>query len=645
MIHNKKREPSADRLRLEPAMLSTTDAAARAALDRLLGDRRVLASLPDVVCAIARDYRLLYLNRTVSSQNAPELVGSNVLDHLPDPDRSRYRDAFELAWSTNEPQTIEVSSLSGAFWDIRLVPVTENGEVVLMLATSRDITDRRRAEEALSQSESRLRLALAAGGMGTWTWNADTNTIHCDDTLCAILGVSPEDAPTDAQSTLALIHPDDRVRASEQLRRLNENGNLKEWEYRVVRPDGEIRYLLGRGLAVHDHTGKLLGTRGIAVDLTERKRLEDQLRHAQKMDAIGQLTAGIAHNFNNVLGIILPNVALCEANADEQTRERLADIRHAAEHAADLVRQLMLFARRETLAQKAPTDLAQVAGRLIQMCRTTFGGRFTITFQAEPELPKVLANAGQIEQALLNICLNARDALLRGRPSRPTITVRVERIEPDRVRLSVTDNGPGMDEATRARVFEPFFTTKGMGRGTGLGLASVYAIVNEHGGKVTCTSALGEGATFTIDLPALPASSRVAPQGDTRAGECVLIIDDEAAARRVVRAVLEGAGYTVLEASDGDEGLAIYQRDAARIAAILLDRTMPRMSGEQVLDALHALGSSTSVILLSGDPGACAARTDIAAVLAKPANADEILDTLRDVLARSPRAETRSVPE
>jgi C4-dicarboxylate-specific signal transduction histidine kinase len=229
--------------------------------------------------------------------------------------------------------------------------------------------------------------------------------------------------------------------------------------------------------------------------VTERKELEASLAQAQRMQAVGRLTAGIAHNLNNALSVVLPNVAECRELAQGPLAERLADVEHASMRAAEMVRQLMLFARPQDNATRSSFDLVNVARRIVDMCRSTFDPKLHIEL-ATMELPAALGNAGQIEQVLLNMFLNARDALLESSRAAPSLRVEFGVPAPDRVQVILTDNGVGMTEAVRARMFEPFFTTKDVGRGTGLGLSSAYAIVTDHGVTIRCSTRLREGPLF-----------------------------------------------------------------------------------------------------------------------------------------------------
>jgi CheY-like chemotaxis protein len=373
--------------------------------------------------------------------------------------------------------------------------------------------------------------------------------------------------------------------------------------------------------------------------------MEEQLNQRQKMEAIGQLTAGIAHNFNNLLSVILPNVAMARNAQGEELTLCLEDIDHAARRAADMVQQLMLFARRGPGAkQRESIDLGATVARTVQICRTTFDRAIRIELAVQLDVPPVSADAGQIEQVLLNICINARDALEQGGTRDPYIRLEVERTAEGRARVRVFDNGPGMDEQTRKRVFEPFFTTKEVGRGTGLGLASAYAIVAEHHGQITCQSELGVNTLFEVELPASdkPIKLSVKPPLVSSAAisgnETVLLIDDEPLVRRAAAAMLAFGGYRVLEADGGAEGLDIFMRRGREISLVLLDRSMPGIPGEQVAQRLHELDPAIPIVLLSGQPGPAPAAAHATAVLSKPVDAQTLLTAIRDGIDRNRRA-------
>ncbi len=609
---------------------------------RLLSDPSLLAHLSDIVSILDRDLRFLYVSRVVGANTMADVLGVNVLDHIPAAYHERFLEAFEQARLSGVPLTIECPARDEYWWETRLVPVQDDRGVPLMFLTSSNITERKRREQELSERETRLRYAIEASGVGTWNWDRHSDQIAWDEGLCRIFGLDPSVAPKGYDAYLSYVHPEDRDRVDARVIQCLETGVYEDFEHRLVRPDGEVRHVLCRGMAVLDDLGKTAGIRGGIFDITDRKRLEEQLRQVQKMDAIGQLTAGIAHNFNNLLSIVLPNLELCRAQAPAAIHGPLADIEHAAKRAIEMVRQLMLFARQEVGAAKAAADLAAIAERSVSICRATFDRRISIELDTARALPSVLARAGEIEQVLLNICINARDALEEARSENPRIRVQVERGERDTVRVSVSDNGPGIDGAVRARLFEPFFTTKDVGRGTGLGLASAYAIVADHQGQITCASELGAGTTFMVELPvAREVRKAQMTRNDAparRGSETVLFIDDEPLVRRALRAIMEHHGFRVLEAEDGAEGLALVERPDLTVDVILLDRSMPRMSGEQFLARLRELPRRPPVVLLTGYPGAEAEMENVRAVLMKPPKSEALLATLRQVLDATARA-------
>jgi len=612
------------------------------AVRRLLGERVVLENIPDIVCIMDREHRILYLNRTVPWRRLEDTIGTSALDYIEEHARASYAAACERAWETGTGQFLEVTTLSGYWWETRLVPIKTEAGTRLLLGTSADVTQRKRSEAALRESETRLRHAIDATGMGTWTWDHRTDEFFWDDTLCNIFGVEADQVPSNYDAFLAFVHPEDREDVMATIARYVETGAYSDLRHRIVRPDGDVRHLLSKAMPLRDERGKVVAFRGGVFDITEQKRLEEQLRQVQKMDAIGQLTAGIAHNFNNLLSVILPNVTMGRARANDAVMGHFADIEHAANRAAEMIRQLMLFARPEGQDKKTPIDIVATSRRTLEICGTTFDRKISIDLEAADNVPAVAAHAGQIEQVLLNICLNARDAFAHAETESPRIQILIDRGSPGMVRIRVSDNGPGMDEVTRSRVFEPFFTTKAVGHGTGLGLASAYAMVMEHHGRIRCESRPGEGSTFELELPAIEAGAAPSLQKPVESFErgtgTVLIVDDEPLVRRAVRGILERGGYKVLESVDGIDGLETFTQKRESIDLVLLDQSMPGLSGDQVLLKLMELAPEVPVVLLSGLPGPAARLGHATAVLTKPADASTLLCAIRDGIALKKRA-------
>jgi len=604
-------------------------------LDAMLGSHQVLESVPNIISVKDREHRILYMNHVVPGYEVSDVVGTNALTHVAPEDRGRYQEVYERAWTTGDSQTLTFKTVGDQYLETTFVPLKQGSRVVFMLGSNIDITERRHAEAALRESERRLRHAARASGMGTWELRR--GQITWDDALCQIYGIRPEDAPRRIPEFLAMVHPEDREVVTRIVARHRETGVYDDFEHRLVRPNGEVRQVISRGTPIHDEEGYVIGFLGGVFDITARKRLEAQLNQAQKMEAVGQLTAGVAHNFNNALSVIIHNAALCRDGADAQTSEQLAEIEYAAQRAAEMVRQLMIFARSDSHARKAPMDLMRSVRRTIEMCRRTMDPRIVLDLTSAPDLPSIEGNAGQIEQVLLNVCLNARDALESARTPQPRIAVHVEPANPDEVRIRITDNGPGISEEIRARVFEPFFTTKDVGRGTGLGLAMAYSIIADHRGRIDCDTMPGQGASFEIVLPV----SSVEFLEDTDSGgvvrggsETVLLIDDDTSVRRALREILSRSGYSVIEAGDGESGVALFEREQLRVDLVVLDRSMPRLSGDGVLERIEALDTDIPVILLSGHPGSGGGGGRSAAVLSKPTDRLTLLRTVREVLDR-----------
>jgi signal transduction histidine kinase/ActR/RegA family two-component response regulator len=405
-------------------------------------------------------------------------------------------------------------------------------------------------------------------------------------------------------------------------------------------------------------------TSKLQEEIAERTRLEQQLLQAQKMEALGQLAGGIAHDFNNLLTVIMGNLSLARIQSGQDAK--IAALLQAAEQgthrASDLTRQLLAVGRRTFNLPKA-LDLHEVVTEVVQILKRTIDPRIVIETPAAEIVWLVYADSGQMFQALMNLCVNARDAMPDGgrlQISLENVTRKIqgngnlalEAAPGSFVRLIVSDTGIGMEPETCRRIFEPFFTTKEVGRGMGLGLAMVYGIVTQNKGIISVDSKPRLGSRFTIELPrhleddanqavsaALVAKETVAKTADG-GGETVLVVEDEDQIRKLARRVLEQLGYVVLEAEDGVRGLTVYQEEQPRIAAVILDLTMPKKSGLEVLATLRRLNPSVRVILSSGYSAAAQkldlAKLGVMAFLQKPYVPNDLARTLRNVLDQAP---------
>jgi PAS domain S-box-containing protein len=506
------------------------------------------------------------------------------------------------------------------------------------------IEETRLSLEALRQSEEKLRLATHAADIGLWSWDHAADRVEWSDVLCRIWGITPDDVPRDRTAYLSYVHPEDRERARDRIAR----GVVERWwadEYRIVRGDGTTRWVASyaKVLRVQDRDVAF----GAVFDVTERRERDERLRQAQKLEAVGQLTAGIAHNFNNMLMGILPNLELAERRASPEVVPLLRSATHAAHRAAELVRQLVTFAGRNRHQARTLEPLAALVERSVALCRTTFDQGIAITTRLTPEA-YVRVDAAQVQQGVLNVLINARDAVGDPEVRGPRVAVEVSVIGAgapelggragDFARVRVQDNGVGMDAATMQHLYEPFFTTKALGKGTGLGLATTHAIVAEHGGFVTCTSAPHEGTEvslyFANEKPPEEATAPVSRVPSARGTETVLIVDDEPAVRRAVAALLEDAGFRAIEAGSGEDALARLADPAvvARVQVVLLDVSMPGMPSHVVRAQLREIIPDARVVYFTGYAYDAADAAD--AVLQKPVTRDELLTVLRDVIDR-----------
>ena len=409
------------------------------------------------------------------------------------------------------------------------------------------------------------------------------------------------------------VHPEDRGRFTDFLTKVS--SEAAEEAYRIVRPDGSVRWIQDRAFLVCGPDGKPYRVAGIAEDVTAHQELEEQLRQAQKMEAVGRLAGGIAHDFNNLLTIIggYSQMLLDGTPAKDQRREQLESILSAANRASILTRQLLAFSRQQVL-QPRVVSVNHLLTNMEALLRPLIGEHITLETEFDPSVSCIKVDPHQIEQVLMNLAANARDAMPAGGRLRiQTSMAAASDIGPDnrprevgkRVRLRISDTGCGMDERTRERAFEPFFTTKGPGKGTGLGLSTVYGIVRQNQGEIHVSSTVGRGTVFDVYFPAVPESETEsdapAHRPRTRAAtETVLVAEDEAGVRGLVRQTLEQLGYTVLEATNGIEALRVVEQHASEIHLLLTDVIMPLMNGHELSTRLRSIRPGTKVLYMSG---------------------------------------------
>jgi two-component system cell cycle sensor histidine kinase/response regulator CckA len=477
------------------------------------------------------------------------------------------------------------------------------------------LTGRKAAKAKNSKGvEDPTRLALDAARAGTWDVDFVTGCARWSDTLETLHGLQVGTFGKTLKAFLNAIHPEDRPQVREALERAMRDRTDPHIHYRTIWPDGTIRQVSSFGRIFYDG-GAPLRAAGVSIDVTERTELEERHRQSQKMEAIGQLAGGIAHDFNNLLTAIHGYSEILTEAIDSQS-PLLTDVREiqrAADRATTLTRQLLAFSRNQILEPRI-LDLRESIHSMESMLSRLIGENIEVVARLAPDVGHVKADPGQIEQVILNLALNARDAMANG----GTMIIELANAELDAsyarrhasvapghyVRLSVSDTGTGMDAATRARIFDPFFTTKAHGRGTGLGLSTVYGIVKQSGGNIWVYSEPGRGSTFKIYLPRVDEPvDQPAPElaaASDGGAETVLVVEDEHAVRELVRKVLERAGYRVFVAATPHEAIAIAEQHPEGIDLLMSDVVLPQMGGRALAEELKAKTNGLRVLYMSG---------------------------------------------
>ncbi|HTY57717.1 MAG TPA: PAS domain S-box protein [Bacteroidota bacterium] len=497
--------------------------------------------------------------------------------------------------------------------------------------------ERKRSEEAVRESEALLQTVFESLPFELWVCDNDGRYVMQNPTSVARWGYQIGKRPSETGLDPSVVQQ-------------WEENNRRAYGGEIV--TGETQYNEGeRTVHVYNiiapirQDGAVRGIMGMNMDITDRKNLEQQLLQSQKLESLGTLAGGIAHDFNNILGIIMGHASLLgELAANPARLSRSAGaIEKAANRGAALVRQILTFARKANVVFE-PVNINEIASELGRMIEETFPRTIAITLNLAPDLPPVDGDRTQLHQTLLNLCVNARDAM----PSGGSLSITTERIRDKGgpqgwfARLTVSDTGSGMDEATKRRIFEPFFTTKEPGRGTGLGLSVVYGIVQSHRGAITVDSTPGKGTKFRLDFPIPPsaviqdAEMRKAELSRTRGTETLLVVEDEEMLSELLKASLEALGYTVITASSGGQALSIYESLGEHIALVISDLGLPGMSGRDLFLKIRGISPSARVVIATGylDPGT---RTELLALgacgfIQKPYLPDDVARAIREAL-------------
>ncbi|XYD11785.1 PAS domain S-box protein [Methylobacterium sp. NMS12] len=644
------------------------------------------------------DYRFIEANPAFERQAGVNLRGKWVTEFAPDLERFWFETYGHVA-KTGEPATFEnYAEAFGRWFDVKAVRVGDPDDRQIAIFFD-DTTARRVAEDRLRASEAvarenveRVQLALAAGAIiGTWLWDVPSDRFTIDEAFATAFGIDPALGRTGLSlgQVVETVHPDDKAGLAAAIQEAIARGGAYAHQYRVRHADGNYYWLEANGHVEHAADGTPLRFPGVLINVEERRaseaereralamlrdlneileqrvaertgelmRAEEALRQSQKMEAVGQLTGGLAHDFNNLLAGISGSLEMMSTRIDQG---RLKDIdkymvaaQGASKRAAALTHRLLAFSRRQTLDPKS-TDVNALVGGMMDLVRRTVGPAVHLEFVGAAGLWPALVDPSQLENALLNLCINARDAM----PDGGRITVETGNRWVDRhaarqhdlpegqyLSLCVSDTGTGMPPEVIAKAFDPFFTTKPLGQGTGLGLSMIYGFAKQSGGQVRIYSEEGEGTMVCIYLPRHRGEAAVDETGPERAalpfaeaGETVLIVDDEPTVRMLVTDVLGDLGYTAVEAADGAGGLKVLQSDA-RIDLLITDVGLPGgMNGRQMADAARMHRPDLKVLFITGfaenallnngqlEPGM--------SVLTKPFAVDTLAARIRELIAK-----------
>ncbi len=585
--------------------------------------RAIQDHLPDMLWMKNSEGCFLLVNKAfvaaAGKVSVEEIIGKTDYDLWPQGLAQLYRSDDESVIAERISKTVEEQimdqGVSKWFETFKTPLYDDEGAVIGTVGSAREITQRKKIEKALRESEEKHRKILETIADGYHEVDLQGNLTLVNDSLCEILGYSRDELI--GMSYKQIMDEENARGIREAYNAVFRTGiSNPEFSYKVFRKDGTVRDVSVSIAPVRDSNNEPIGFRGIFRDITDRKHLEEQLRQAVKMEAIGRLSGGIAHDFNNLLTAIMgyTNMLGLELPDDKSIQRKLLQITRASARAADLTRQLLAFSRKQVL-EVSLVNVNDLVTDIESMLRRLIGEDITLVTKKADKIGKVKADQTQLEQVLVNLAVNARDAM----PSGGTITIETHNIDLDEyychsntevkpgpyVVVNVCDTGHGMSHEILKRIFDPFFTTKEKGVGTGLGLSTVYGIVKQHGGHVTVYSEVGKGTTFKVYLPRSKEArgkQAIQPEADKRpkGSETILLVEDEEAVRDLATEVLAMLGYSVLTASSPREAIEISENHTETISLLLTDVILPEMDGKSLFESLSDKRPEMKVLYVSG---------------------------------------------
>lgn len=650
------------RLALKSKGHEVVEASDGAEVLKVLEREKVDALISDILMPTMDGYRLCYeLRKSEAHKALPVILYSSSYLSPGDQELALRFGASAFLEKPATPEKLE-EVLHGAIARPAPVPVVEPGddlgrmkeysERLITKIEEKNVELTRRTEE-LKASEEKFRQLAENIQEVFFMANADfSQVLYVSPAYTSVWGRPVEELYAQPRQWMEFILAEDRPRILEEMQRSLEASAPFSLEYRIVRPDGTSRCIHARGFPIRDLQGKAYRFAGLAEDVTARKSLELQLIQAQKMEAVGRLAGGVAHDFNNLLTAIngYSQLALQRIDARDPLYRDIEEVHKAGQRAATLTRQLLAFSRKQVL-QPRVISLNAVVMDVERLLKRLIGEDVELATVLAPDLGSVRADPGQVEQVLVNLAVNARDAMPNGgRLLLETSNVELDAADPRApadlkpgryVLVVVTDTGTGIPDPVKEHLFEPFFTTKEPGKGTGLGLATVHGIVRQSGGHIAVESEAGRGAKFRIYLPRVDVPPEPAPRPGGgkeawRGQETVLLVEDEPAVRALTKAVLTQAGYTVLEARRGEEALLIRQNHPGTIHLVLSDLVMPGLNGLELVRRLREETPGLRVLFMSGYTDAAimnagVLRPDVP-FLSKPFTTEALLRGVRDAL-------------